>query len=159
VVERGGVTILLDFGHNPEGVRAVMQLVTTLRREAEAKTHRKGKLTIVTGSPGDRSDQEIADVACILHEAHPDRVFVRELGEYLRGRAPGDVPALYRNTLVERGFAPEAFSVVDSEVDALERALDGASPGDFVAVLVHLDQAEVQAFFAARAAAAPEQPS
>ena len=121
------MTIFLDFGHNPEGVRAVMQLVTTLRREAEAKTQRKGKLTIVTGSPGDRSDQEIADVACILHEAQSDRVFVRELGEYLRGRAPGDVPALYRKSLVERGFAPEAFAVVDSEVDALERALDGAT--------------------------------
>ena len=156
VVEQDGVTIFLDFGHNPEGVRAVMQLVTTLRREAEAKTHRKGKLTIVTGSPGDRSDQEIIDVARVLFEAHPDRVFVRELGEYLRGRAPGDVPALYRSSLVERGFAPEAFSVVDSEVDALERALEGATAGDFVAVLVHLDQAEVQAFFAARAAAAPD---
>ena len=156
VVARGGVTIFLDFGHNPEGVRAVMRLVTTLRREAEAKTQRKGKLTIVTGSPGDRSDQEITDVACILHEAAPDRVFVRELGEYLRGRAPGDVPALYRKTLIERGFAPEAFAVVDSEVDALERALEGATPGDFVAVLVHLDQAEVQAFFAARAAAYPD---
>ncbi len=156
VVERGGVTIFLDFGHNPEGVRAVMRLVTTLRRDAEAKTQRRGRLTIVTGSPGDRSDQEITDVACILHEAGPDRVFVRELGEYLRGRAPGDVPALYRKTLVERGFAPEAFAVVDSEVDALERALEGATAGDFVAVLVHLDQAEVQAFFAARAAADPD---
>ena len=156
VVERGGVTIFLDFGHNPEGVRAVMRLVTTLRQQAEAKTQRKGKLTIVTGSPGDRSDREITDVACILHEAGPDRVFVRELGEYLRGRAPGDVPALYRKTLVERGFAREAFAVVDSEVDALERALEGARPGDFVAVLVHLDQAEVQAFFAARAADQPD---
>ncbi len=156
VVERGGVTIFLDFGHNPEGVRAVMRLVTTLRHQAEEKTRRKGKLTIVTGSPGDRSDQEIIDVACILHESGPDRVFVRELGEYLRGRAPGDVPALYRSTLVGRGFAPEAFAVVDSEVDALERALEGASPGDFVAVLVHLDQAEVQAFFAARAADQPD---
>jgi UDP-N-acetylmuramyl tripeptide synthase len=156
VVERDGVTIFLDFGHNPEGVRAVMKLVSTLRREAEAKTLRRGSLTIVTGSPGDRSDQEIIDVACILHEERPDRVFVRELGEYLRGRAPGDVPALYRKTLVDRGFAPEAFAVVDSEVDALARALHGAHPGDFVAVLVHLDHAEVQAFLAARAAATPE---
>jgi UDP-N-acetylmuramyl tripeptide synthase len=154
VIEHGGVTIFLDFGHNPEGVRAVMQLVGSLRRAAEAKTNRKGKLTIVTGSPGDRSDQEIHDVACILHEAHPDLVFVRELGDYLRGRALGDVPALYRSALVERGFPPEAFAVVDSEVDALGRALEGAVAGDFVAVLVHLDQAEVHAFFAARAAGA-----
>ena len=152
IVECGGVTVFLDFGHNPEGVRAVMRLVTALRDEAEVRTHRKGRLTIVTGSPGDRSDQEITDVARVLHEAHPDRLFVRELGEYLRGRALGDVPTLYRETLLALGFPAEAFAVVDSEVAALERALDGASPGDFVAVLVHLDQAEVHAFFAARAA-------
>jgi UDP-N-acetylmuramyl tripeptide synthase len=152
VAVSGGVTIFLDFGHNPEGVRAVMQLVTTLRAEAEARTGRKGKLTIVTGSPGDRSDQEITDVACILHEASPDQVFVRELGDYLRGRAPGDVPALYRATLLARGFPAQAFSVVDSEVEALRRSLDRASPGDFIAVLVHLDEADVQAFLAARAA-------
>ena len=156
VVEHAGVTIFLDFGHNPEGVRAVMQLVASLRRTTEEETHRKGKLTVVTGSPGDRSDQEIHDVACILHEAAPDLVLVRELGDYLRGRALGDVPALYRNALVQRGFPPEAFAVVNSEVDALERALDGATAGDFVAVLVHLDHAEVDAFFAARARGASQ---
>jgi cyanophycin synthetase len=142
VVEVDGVTVVLDFGHNPEGVRAVMQLVTSMR---------KGRLTIVTGSPGDRTDEEIAGVARILHDARPDRVLVRELGGYLRGRAAGDVPALYRRSLLERGLPPEAFAVVESEVDALSLAFDGARAGDIIAVLVHLDHAEVQAFLAARA--------
>ena len=84
-------------------------------------------------------------------------MFVRELGEYLRGRAPGDVPGpLPERARRREAFCPRPSRVVDSEVDALERALDGAAAGDFVAVLVHLDQAEVQAFFAARAAAAPD---
>jgi cyanophycin synthetase len=141
VVDVGGVTVFLDFGHNPEGVRAVMQLVTSLR---------KGRLTIVTGSPGDRTDEEISDVVKILHAARPDRVFVRELGDYLRGRAPGEVPDLYRRSFVELGLPLEAFAVVSSEVDALSRAFDSTVPGDLVAVLVHLDLAEVQAFLAAR---------
>ena len=138
VVVRSGVTVLLDFGHNPEGVRAVMQLVASLRHD--------GRLTVVTGSPGDRSDQEIVDVARILHEAKPDRVFVRELGDYLRGRQPGDVPALYRRALLEAGLPAESFAVVESEVEALERAFADATPGDLIAVLVHLELAAVRAF-------------
>jgi UDP-N-acetylmuramyl tripeptide synthase len=150
VTERQGVTVLLDFGHNPEGVRAVMQLVASLRSRGQANGNGKGTLTVVTGSPGDRSDQEIVDVARILYESRPDRVLVRELGDYLRGRAPGDVPALYERSLVELGLPADAFAIVGSEVEALERAFDGARPGDFVAVLVHLDHAEVQAFLDAR---------
>ena len=148
VVVRNGVTVLLDFGHNPDGVRAVMQLVGSLRKSADASG--KGRLTVVTGSPGDRSDQEIVDVARIIHEAKPDRVFVRELGDYLRGRQPGDVPALYRRTLLEAGLPEAAFAVVLSEVDALERVFADARPGDFVAVLVHLELADVQAFLERR---------
>jgi len=144
VVVRSGVTVLLDFGHNPEGVRAVMQLVGALRESNDAMG--KGRLTVVTGSPGDRSDQEIVDVARIIHEAKPDRVLVRELGDYLRGRQPGDVPALYRRSFLEAGLPAASFAVVLSEVDALERAFADARPGDFVAVLVHLELAEVQAF-------------
>jgi cyanophycin synthetase len=138
VVVRDGVTVLLDFGHNPEGVRAVMQLVGSLRGA--------GKLTVVTGSPGDRSDQEIVDVARTLAEARPDRVYVRELGEYLRGRQPGDVPALYRRSFLELGLPAGSFAVALSEVDALERAFSDATPGDVIAVLVHLELKEVQAF-------------
>jgi cyanophycin synthetase len=144
VVVRSGVTVFLDFGHNPEGVRAVMQLVGSLRKAADPSG--KGRLTVVTGSPGDRSDQEITDVARILAEARPDRVFVRELGEYLRGRQPGDVPALYRRSFLEFGLPAEAFAVALSEVDALERAFADSTPGDFIAVLVHLELKDVRAF-------------
>jgi UDP-N-acetylmuramyl tripeptide synthase len=145
VVVRQGVTVVVDFGHNPEGVRAVMQLVKALRRDVT------GKLTVVTGSPGDRTDEEIDEIAGNLVEARPDRVFVRELLDYLRGRAPGDVPALFRRGLVSRGLPESAFAIVSSEVDALERAFADATPGDFIAVLVHLDEAAVKAFLDARA--------
>ncbi|MEA2747294.1 MAG: cyanophycin synthetase [Myxococcales bacterium] len=148
VVVRRGVTVLLDFGHNPEGVRAVMQLVGSLRKTGNTGVGAsgQGRLTVVTGSPGDRSDQEIIDVARSLAEARPDRVFVRELGEYLRGRQPGDVPALYRRSFLELGLPADSFAVALSEVDALERAFQDAKPGDVIAVLVHLELAEVQAF-------------
>ena len=62
----------------------------------------------------------------------------------------GRAPALYKRSLLALGLPEEAFAIVSSEVDALERALADAAPGDFIAVLVHLDQAEVHAFLGLR---------
>ena len=143
IIERNGVTVVLDFGHNPQGVRAVMSLVASLRKPP-------GRLVVVTGSPGDRTDEEIEGVARTLYESRPDRVFVRELTDYVRGRAVGDVPALFQRTFRSLGMPEAAFAIAASEVDALERAFADAAPGDVIVVLVHLDKEAVQAFLAAR---------
>jgi len=143
----GGVTVILDFGHNPEGVRAVMSLVESLRQE---KPQGRGRLTVVTASPGDRTDEQIASVARIVYESRPDQVYTRELDGYLRGRAPGEVSALFQRSLLALGMPPASFALVRSEVDALERAFVDAQPGDFVVVLVHIDKEAVHALLSAR---------
>lgn len=144
LVEKGGARIFLDFGHNADGVRAVMKLVASLRSEP------KGKLTIIAGSAGDRSDRELAEIARAIHEARPDRLIVRELPKYLRGRAPGEVPEVLRRSFVSFGIPLHAIEPanVSSEVDALRLALATAQPGDFIVVLVHLEHGEVRSFLA-----------
>ncbi|MBX3207191.1 MAG: hypothetical protein KF764_19240 [Labilithrix sp.] len=143
VLERDGVRIVLDFGHNAEGVRAVMRLVTSLRGSPA-----RGALTVITGSPGDRSDRDIAAVARAVVEAGADRVVLRELPDYLRGRAPGEVPEVFRRALLALGLAPEAVTIAASEVDALRGALATARPADFVVLLVHLEEDAVRALLA-----------
>ncbi len=138
LLEHRGVRVLLDFGHNPAGVRAVMRLVAA-RRGA-------GRLTVITGSAGDRSDRDIEAIAEILVRARPDRIFVRELPDYLRGRALGDVPAIFRRAFGALGFPESEFAVAASETDALRRAFADASPGDFVVLLIHVEHDEVRAF-------------
>lgn len=143
LVDYDGVKVFLDFGHNPEAVRAALHLVTDLRRRTG------GCLTVITGSAGDRSNREIEDVAGAIVDAKPDTVLVRDLPGYLRGRAPGEVPALFRSIFLARGFPEGALHVVGSEVEALELAFAAAvargRAGDVVALLVHLDHEEVQA--------------
>jgi UDP-N-acetylmuramyl tripeptide synthase len=140
--ERHGVRVLLDFGHNPEAVRAVLRLVAAL---IEA---RPGRLFVVTGSAGDRSDDEIVAVAQAIAAAGPERVLVRELHAYLRGRAVGDVPRLFGEAFERAGIGAERFAVVESEVAALESLFREARPGDVIAVLVHVDRDPVRAFLA-----------
>jgi cyanophycin synthetase len=135
IVEKKGVRVMLDFGHNPAGVRAVLDLVTQLRGA--------GRLIVIAGSAGDRSNDEIDEMARAIAKAKPDRVLVRDLPDYLRGRLPGEVPALFRRLLDGYGVAAE---VAASEVDALSRVLDDARPNDFALLLVHLDRDAVAAF-------------
>lgn len=141
-IEKNGVQILLDFGHNTDGILAVMQLVQKLR---EARG-RGGKLTVIAGSPGDRTDADLEDMVRAIATGKPDRVIVRELPKYLRGRTLGEIPAIFRRVLVAEGLADEAFEQVEGEVAALSHALSLAKPGDFVALLVHLEQHEVAAY-------------
>lgn len=141
---RGKVRVLLDFGHNPDGIRGVMQLTRALREG------RPGRLIVVAGAAGDRSEHDIAEVARAIVAARPDRVLLRDLGAYLRGRAPGEVPQMFSRALSASGFPPQAVSTVDSEVAALRSVFDAAEPGDFVVVLVHLDSAAVHAFLDAQ---------
>lgn len=135
-----GVTLFLDFAHNPDGVRPALQLARSLRKAPG------GRLMLLTGSAGDRSSAELEAIVDRIHEAGPTLVILRELPHYLRGRAPGEVPAIFRRALKARGFPDARIFEAISEVAALERALTEARPGDVIALLVHVDRAEVRAF-------------
>lgn len=143
LLEKNGVRIMLDFGHNPEGVRSVMQLVAQLRAD------RPGRLTVVAGSAGDRSNREIEDMAAAILQVRPDRVFVRDLGHYLRGREPGEVPQVFLRAFAAAGFSKAAF--VQSEVAALEAVLAAPEDGEFAVILAHVDHNEVIAFWGSAA--------
>jgi UDP-N-acetylmuramyl tripeptide synthase len=135
VVEKDGVHVVLDFAHNAEGARALRALVDSLRaRDA-------GRLTVIAGSPGDRSDDDVRALARAVLEMRPDHVLVRELSHYLRGRSLGEIPALFRG-VVEPAGVP--FAEVESEVAGIDRALASARPGDVIALLAHVDRDEVR---------------
>jgi UDP-N-acetylmuramyl tripeptide synthase len=147
VLERGGVRVMLDFGHNPEGIRKLMRLVSSLRAGPSGPPG--GRLFVSAASAGDRSDHEINEMARRIAEAKPFKITVRELGGYLRGRLPGAVPRLFQRSLVAHGIDPNAIAIADSEVASLEKALAEAQPGDFIVVLIHLEREEVLPFLAA----------
>lgn len=138
--EHRGVRVLLDFGHNAEGIRAVLEWVARLRQPTP------GRLTVIAGAAGDRSNRDFEEVAQVILSANPDRVLLRDLPGYLRGRAPGEVPGLFQSALTSRGVSEARVEIVESEVAGLAAAFEEARPGDLVVVLVHLERAAVHAF-------------
>jgi UDP-N-acetylmuramyl pentapeptide synthase len=138
----GATGVLLDFAHNPEGVRGLVALARALGGESVAW---------VCGLPGDRSDDALRAVARELAAARPLAVYLHDLQGYLRGRAPGVVPALLASELERLGVAPARVERVDGELDGVARALGRAAAGGvrLVVVMPHLERAVVPAFLTA----------
>jgi cyanophycin synthetase len=118
----GGVDVLIDYGHNPAALEAVLR--ATRRLSAR-------RLLAVVGMPGDRRDEDAIAFGAIAGRGF-DRVFVKEDRDR-RGRPPGVMA-----DLIARGARSAGRALVEVELDeptALRRALLAAEPGDLVVVL------------------------
>ena len=127
--EVGGVHVLIDYAHNPEGLRGLLGVASHLRGA--------GRLGMLLGHAGNRQDEDIEAVARVAAGYRPDLVVVKENEAHLRGRAPGEIPRLIRATLLREGLPESALPVRLTEVEAARYALDWARPGDVLALLVH----------------------
>jgi UDP-N-acetylmuramyl tripeptide synthase len=132
--ERDGVRVLLDYAHNPHGLTALLGIARTFPAE---------RRLLVLGQAGDRDDEALRDFVRAALPFQPDRVVVKELPEMLRGRQPGEVPAILEDELRRLGIPPERIERAGSELEGAEKALAAARPGDLVVLLVHTQREEV----------------
>lgn len=132
-----GLMIVLDFAHNPAGIRALGEVLQALRGA--------GRLTIAFGMAGDRNEADLRLLAQAIGDLEPDRVVLREQEDHLRGRNLGEVPALLRRGLLDHGLKPAIISEVRDELATIDRALEDAEPGDLLAVLAHTQRDAVVA--------------
>ena len=146
VLQHLGVRLVLDFAHNRASIEATLAFINALRRRDEGG----GRLVVITGSAGDRSDDEIRAVVGAVHAGGADVVVVRELPKYLRGRAAGEVPTLMHAELRRLGMSQHAVIVGADDVAALTLALDSARPGDTIALLVQVDAPGVTTLLSSR---------
>jgi UDP-N-acetylmuramyl tripeptide synthase len=133
----GGVKIILDYAHNPDGLRGVMRVAQQLRA-------RDGRIGMLLGHAGNRLDADIEELALVATEFGPDLIVVKEDEGHLRGRQPGEVPAIIQNALVKTGMPLAAVPICPSEVDAALMALEWARPGDALVLLIHSSPARAR---------------
>ncbi|HEX6645378.1 MAG TPA: Mur ligase family protein [Gemmatimonadales bacterium] len=127
-LELDGIRILVDYGHNPHGLEALGHVLAAIPAR---------RRLLLLGQAGDREDTAIADLARAALALGPDRIVLKELPSYRRGRDPGAVRALLRAALRDGGFPADAMEDAETEVEAVERALAWARPGDLLLLLVH----------------------
>jgi UDP-N-acetylmuramyl tripeptide synthase len=132
----GGKRVLLDFGHNPAGLRELLHLAASLTGEG-------GRIVSVHTQPGDRTAEDTRLVAAEIAGAHPRVVVLWESEEYRRGREPGDIVAALRGALVSAGMSASHVLDAELETEALAKALAAAKPADIVVVAPHVERAAV----------------
>jgi UDP-N-acetylmuramyl tripeptide synthase len=130
----GEVKVLVDYAHNPDGLRGFLTVADHLRGGT-------GRLGMLLGHAGNRKDADIEELAQVAAEFQPDLVVVKEDEEHLRGRAQGEIPRIILAELKRLGFPDSALPVANSEVEAARYALDWARPGDVLALPVHSSSA------------------
>jgi UDP-N-acetylmuramyl tripeptide synthase len=127
----GGTRVLIDYAHNPDGLRGLLTVANTMRRSGT------GRLGLLLGHAGNRRDADIEELARVAAGFKPDLVVVKENDAQLRGRAPGEVPRIIRAELERLGLPEAALPVRNSELEAVRYALGWARPGDVLALPVH----------------------
>lgn len=125
----GGVHVLLDFAHNPEGISGLLEIAEAQRGA--------GRLALILGHAGNRRDEDILALAHAAARHRPDRIVLKEIKGYERGREPGEIAGLLRTALQADGVAIAAIDYIPDEVEAACALLDWARPGDVVVLLVH----------------------
>jgi len=128
VIERGGVTVVLDYAHNPHGMDALVAVAKTLPAQ---------RRLILLGQAGDRDDEAIRALARSAWALGPDLVVIKEMEDHLRGRAVGEIPAVIEAELRHLGARDEQLVHAASEVEGVQLALGWARPGDQLVLTSH----------------------
>jgi cyanophycin synthetase len=124
VYDEHGFRVILDYGHNPAAIKAMVELVDKMKT--------RGRKMVQIGAPGDRRNEDYEQIAKII-AGHFD-VFICDRDDDTRGRGPDEVPKLMRDYLIAAGVKPEQIQVIPEEPKALDTMLKSAQPNDLVLV-------------------------
>ncbi|WP_347485760.1 cyanophycin synthetase [Vandammella animalimorsus] len=128
-----GATVVADYGHNPDAMRALVQVVQATPA---------GKRMLVISAAGDRRDEDIRAQTSILATAFDEAFLYQDAAQ--RGRAHGEVLALLREGFErmrdQPGYRIRHLEEIQGEMRAIDAAIARLQPGDFCLVLI--DQVE-----------------
>ncbi len=137
VFEFGGARVFVDFAHNPHGLTALMGLGRALPA---------ARRLVVIGQAGDRDDHAIRELARTAWLGTPDRIVVKAMPEYLRGRPVGEVTGLLLDELRRLGAREDQLDLAVGEMQSARQALAWAREGDLLMLTVHADRDSILRF-------------
>ena len=117
-----GVNIILDYGHNIEGYRAVLSSIKSMKH---------GKIHGVVGIPGDRGNEVAIKIGSICSQ-FLDNIIIKE-DKDKRGRDIGEVSKLIQQGVKSSHKKMQSKIILD-EIDAFKRAMIEAKVGDTIIV-------------------------
>ena len=123
VYDYDGRKIILDYGHNIEGYRAVVSSLNKLKND--------NKIIGVIGIPGDRKDSVAYEVGKICAQGL-DKIIIKE-DKDRRGRKEGEIAELLKKSIIQNNKNANLKICLD-EVQALEYAIKISKRNDIIIV-------------------------
>ena len=130
-VDIGDVTVLMDYAHNPAGLRGLVKFISQLPNKYR---------TVVINGTGDRRDDDIRELGKIAAD-HFDRIVIRT-GNYLRGRTPDELHALLQEGMAQSECSPQV-RVIPEGRDAIHHAIKHGRKGELVVTLADKVPADI----------------
>jgi UDP-N-acetylmuramyl tripeptide synthase len=124
----GGVHIVVDYAHNPDGLRGIAVVAAHLRTD--------GRVALLLGQAGNHTDADIERLAATAAAIAPDLIVVKEMEGYLRNREAGEVSRIIHAALLRNGVAPARLTTRPSEFQAARCAFEWARAGDVLLLLL-----------------------
>lgn len=131
VWQRNGITIAFDYAHNVAGLQALLRFGQGMREQAGGA----GRLFVALGGPGDRLDDQIREQGELAGRV-ADRLLLHEEEQYLRGRALGEMTALYRAG-AEAAGAGVKMTIYPDVLAVLDTLLHEITAGDVAVIAAH----------------------
>ncbi|MGH7224470.1 MAG: Mur ligase family protein, partial [Gemmataceae bacterium] len=125
--EFNGATVILDYGHNTSSLASLLETFEPLPHKFRSAVY---------SAAGDRRDSDMIRQAELLGDAF-DRVILFEEENCIRGRAWGEINAIFRKGLLGRHRVKQ-IEEVQGALAALEHALATARPGELLLIQVDL---------------------
>ncbi len=136
----GGVTVVIDYAHNPQGVAALIAATTHLPASRRA---------ISLGTGGDRDDLALQQIAKAAFDSGViDLYIAKEMPKFLRGRPPGSISDTLIAALRAHGAPAGSLRSAPSDMDAARIALQWAQAGDLLLLGIHDQRGDVLALLA-----------
>lgn len=122
-VEVGDVTVLMDYAHNPAGLRGLTDFISKLPNKYR---------TVVLNGTGDRRDDDIREFGRIAADNF-DRIVIRT-GNYLRGRTPDELHGLLQEGIAMSENNPAVRLIPDGRT-AIHHAIKHGRKNELVVTL------------------------
>ncbi|MHC6181303.1 cyanophycin synthetase [Clostridium sp. JNZ X4-2] len=118
-----GINVVLDYGHNIEGYKAVIKGVKKLKYK---------RLVGIIGVPGDRTDNSVEKIGEISGNSF-DYIYIKE-DKDRRGRKPGEIASILKSGIMKTNFDIKKVETIFDEETALERAINNGKQGDLIII-------------------------
>jgi cyanophycin synthetase len=123
VYDGHGFRVILDYAHNPAGLKALGDLILKIRP-------RNARVIGMINIPGDRRDDDMREMGALATHYFDEIIFREDPAR--RGRRPGEIVALLTEGALAAGCEPHRIRRILDEEEAARVCLGAAAPGDLV---------------------------